>query len=168
MLTSIPIATLFIGINGLIALMLSYLATMERVKTRIWHGETKEDVATQPNYLEKPNPWAAFVENYTQKSLAATTEAGVLQRKIRAFGNFSEYVPHALLFIVALELMPSPNWLLWFLGSAITVARIAHAWGLIATYGPSIGRAIGFFLTWLVYIVGANACIYYGIRGAIL
>lgn len=168
MLTSIPIATLFIGINGLIALALSYLVVMERVKARLWHGESKEDIATQPNYLENPNSWAVFIENYTQKSITATPEAGVLQRKVRAFGNFTEYVPHALLFIVALELMSSPTWLLWFLGSTLTFSRIAHAWGLIATYGPSTFRASGFFLTWIVYIVGAIACIYYGIQGVIL
>ena len=35
----------------------------------------------------------------------------------------------------------------------------------ITTYGPSLGRAVGFFLTGLVYIVGASLCIYYGIVG---
>jgi hypothetical protein len=63
--------------------------------------------------------------------------------------------------------MHSQNWLLWFLGSALTIARIAHAWGVITTYGPSPGRAFGFFLTWLVYIVGAAACVYYGFAGIV-
>ncbi|HEY9850805.1 MAG TPA: MAPEG family protein [Leptolyngbyaceae cyanobacterium] len=165
---SIPISTLFIGINGSIAFALSYIVVMERTKTRIWHGESKEDVASQPNYLENPNQWAALVENITQKSVATkTSDDGVLQRKVRAYGNFTEYVPLALLFILALELMASPSWLLWLLGVTLTVARIAHAWGLITTYGPSPARAIGFFLTWFVYIVGASACIYYGIIGIV-
>ncbi|BAY75166.1 hypothetical protein NIES25_15840 [Nostoc linckia NIES-25] len=163
---SIPVTTFFVGLNGLIAFALSYIVVMERTKTRIWHGETEAQVINQPNYLENPNPWAAFVESYTQKSLLTkTADDGVLQRKARAYGNFTEYVPLALLFIMTLELMHSSPWILWLIGSALTVGRIAHAWGLIATYGPSPGRAIGFFLTWFVYIIGAGACVYYGITG---
>lgn len=162
----IPVSTLFIGLNGFIAFALSYIAAMERTKTRVWHGESREDVVTQPNYLENPNRWAAFFESYTQKSVATKAiEDGVLQRKIRAHANFAEYVPQGLLFLVALELMQSQTWLLWMLGGSLTSARIAHAWGLIKTYGPSPGRAIGFFLTWVVYVVGASACLYYGITG---
>ncbi|MCU0537948.1 MAG: MAPEG family protein [Hydrococcus sp. Prado102] len=161
----VPIATVFVGLNGLIAFVLSYIAATERVKTRIWHGESKEDATTQPNYLENPNKWAAFVEKSTQKIASQTSDDGILQRKVRAHGNFTEYVPHGLLFIVVLELMRSPTWLLWLLGGTLTLARIAHAWGVIQIYGPSIGRAIGFFSTWFVYLVGASACIYYGIKG---
>ena len=162
----IPISILFIGLNGFVAFALSYIVVMERTSTRVWHGTSKEDVATQPNYLEKPNIWAAFIESYTQKSvLAKTSDDGLLQRKVRAYGNFTEYVPLALIFILALELMHSQSWLLWLLGSALTFGRIAHAWGLIKTYGPSPGRAVGFFLTWFVYIMGAGACVYYGING---
>ena len=162
----IPISTLFIGLNGFVAFALSYIVVMERTSTRIWHGESKEDVATQPNYLEKPNAWAAFIESYTQKSVTTkTSDDGLLLRKVRAYGNFTEHVPLALLFIVALELAHSQAWLLWLLGIAFTVGRIAHAWGLISTYGPSPTRAAGFFLTWFVYIVGAGACVYYGVVG---
>jgi uncharacterized membrane protein YecN with MAPEG domain len=162
---SIPISTLFIGINGIIAFVLSYIVVMERTKTRIWHGETETEVINQPNYLASPNAWAAFVENYTQKSVITKTDDGLLQRKVRAHGNLTEYVPLGLLFLISLELMHSSPWILWLLGGALTVGRVAHAWGLIATYGPSPGRAIGFFLTWFVYLFGAGACIYSGITG---
>ncbi len=63
--------------------------------------------------------------------------------------------------------MNAPSLLLWFLGSCLIVSRIAHAWGLIKTYGPSPGRAIGFFMTWFVYLLGAVACVFYGIKGLI-
>lgn len=76
---------------------------------------------------------------------------------VRAHGNFAEYVPLGLLFIIALELMHSPSGLLWLLGGTLTFARIVYAWGVIGTYEPSIGRAIGFFATWFVYMVGAYA-----------
>jgi uncharacterized membrane protein YecN with MAPEG domain len=166
MTNPIPISTLFVGLNGLTALALSYIVVMERSTTRLWHGETQADVTNQPNYLENPGKWAAFVEGYLQKSVPAKTrDDGVLQRKVRAYGNFVEYVPLALLFILTLELMGASTWLLWVLGGALTIGRIAHAWGLIKTYGPSPGRAIGFFLTWFVYLVGAGACVYYGVLG---
>jgi uncharacterized membrane protein YecN with MAPEG domain len=165
-LMTIPISILFVGLNGLIAFALSYIVVMERTKTRIWHGETETEVSHQPNYLERPNIWAAFVESYTQKSvITKTADDGILQRKVRAYGNFTEYVPLGLLFVITLELMHSSSWVLWLLGSALTIGRVAHAWGLITTYGPSPGRAVGFFLTGFVYIVGASACVYYGVAG---
>jgi uncharacterized protein len=161
-----PISALFVGLNGFIAVALSYIVVMERTRTRIWHGETETEVINQPNYLEHPNRWAAFVESYTQKSaIAKTPDDGALQRKVRAYGNFTEYVPLGLLFVITLELMNSSPWILWLIGSALTIGRVSHAWGLIATYGPSPGRAVGFFLTWFVYIVGAGACIYSGVVG---
>jgi len=109
----LPISTLFIGLNGFVAFALSYIVVMERISTRVWHGESEEDVATQPNYLDKPNAWAAFIESYTQKSVKTKmSDDGMLQRKVRAYGNFIEYVPLALLLILTLELMQSQTWLL--------------------------------------------------------
>ncbi|MEO0839027.1 MAG: MAPEG family protein [Cyanobacteria bacterium J06643_5] len=183
----IPISTLFIGINGFIALILSYIVAMERTKIRVWHGESvavdgfpgisklanpegesKQDVTLQPDYLEKPNAWAAFFDNLTQK-LVETKEKddGILQRKVRTHSNFTEYVPLALLLIMALELMNATSVLIWFLETCLIIARIAHAWGLIKTYGPSPGRAFGFFLTWFVYLIGSGACFFYGIKSLI-
>jgi uncharacterized protein len=168
MTNPLPITTLFIGLNGFIAFALSYLVVMERASTRVWHGESKAEVSNQPNYLENPSKWAAFVERYTQTSIVTkTSDDGVLQRKVRAFGNFVEYVPLALLLILMLEFLNSGAWLVWLLGSALTVGRVAHAWGVIKTYGPSPGRAVGFFLTWFVYLVGAGACLYYGAIGVL-
>ncbi len=164
----IPISTLFIGINGFIAFILSYIVVMERTKTRVWHGESKENVTAQPDYLEKPNAWAIFVENLTQKLFETKAQDnGILQRKVRAHSNFTEYVPLALLLIVALELMNASSVLIWLLGSCLTIARIVHAYGVIKIYGPSPGRAFGFFLTWFVYLLGSGACIFYGIKGLI-
>lgn len=162
---TIGISTLFIGINGFIALVLSYIVVMERIRTKVWHGESKEDVIMQPDPLANPTAWVSTVEKMTQNSV--TVDPGALQRKVRAHGNFTEYVPLGLLFIVALELMHSQAWLLWLLGGTLTVARIAYAYGVITRYGPSIGRAVGFFGTWFVYLVGASACVYYGFQGVI-
>ena len=148
------------------AIALSSIVVIERTSNRVWHGESKADIVNQPNYLEKPGKWATFLENYTQKFITTKSDDdGILQRKVRAFGNFMEYVPLALLLIILLELIGSPAWLLWLLGILLTIARIAHAWGVIKTYGPSPSRAVGFFLTGLVYLLGAGACLYYGVMG---
>lgn len=166
--TAIPISTLFIGLNGFTAFVLSYIVVVERTRTRVWHGESKEDVVMQPDPLTNPTAWVSRVESVSQKLISTQTkDEGVLQRKVRAHGNFVEYVPLGLLLIIALELMHSPSSLLWLLGGTLTLARIIYAWGVIRTYGPSIGRAIGFFATWFVYIVGAYACVYYGFKGVI-
>ncbi len=164
---AIPISTLFIGLNGLTAFVLSYIVVMERTRTRVWHGESKEDVARQPDPLVNPTAWVSTVEKTSQKLAVKASEEGALQRKVRAHGNFTEYVPIGLLFIVALELMQSPTWLVWLLGGTLTIARIIYAYGVISRYGPSLGRAIGFFATWFVYIVGSLACIYSGFMGVI-
>jgi uncharacterized membrane protein YecN with MAPEG domain len=162
----VPISTLFIGLNGLIAFALSYIAASERVKARVWHGESKGDVVMQPDPLANPSPWVLTIERLTQRQLQkGEIDTGALQRKVRAHGNFAEYVPHGLLLIIALELMQAQAWLVWLLGSTLTVARVAHAYGLTTKYGPSVGRATGFFLTWFVYIIGSMACLYYGYKG---
>lgn len=164
----VPISTLFIGLNGLIAFVLSYIAASERVKTRVWHGESTKDVMMQVDPLVNPSPWVLAIERLTQQKLQKSEmDPGALQRKVRAHGNFAEYVPHGLLFIVVLEMMQAQGWVVWLLGGTLTIARIAHAYGLITKYGPSISRAIGFFLTWFVYIIGSIACLYYGYQGLI-
>jgi len=146
----IPISTLFIGLNGIIAFALSYIAATERTRARVWHGESKEDVAMQSDPLADPSAWAATMERLSQKlSVGNVQDNGILQRKVRAHGNFAEYVPHGLLFVVGLELMK------------------AQVWRVIRKYGPSVGRATGFFLTWFVYIVGSIACLYYSARSLI-
>lgn len=161
-----PISTLFIGLNGLVAFVLSYIVASERVKTRVWHGESKEDVVMQPDPLANPSPWVLTIEQLTQRQLKkGDLDIGALQRKVRAHGNFAEYVPHGLLLIIVLELMQSPTWLIWLLGSTLTIARMTHAYGLITHYGPSLSRATGFFLTWFVYIIGSITCFYYGYKG---
>ncbi|MBE9047851.1 MAPEG family protein [Pleurocapsales cyanobacterium LEGE 10410] len=50
----LPISTFFAGILGFIAIALSYIVVIERTKNRVWHGESKADVSSQPNYLENP------------------------------------------------------------------------------------------------------------------
>lgn len=76
-----------------------------------------------------------------------------LARRIRAHGNFTEYVPIALLLILAGELAASPVWMLHGLGVTLVVGRVVHAWSLPAH--SIAGRTIGMLLTFAVIVAGA-------------
>lgn len=161
----LPISSFFLSLNGLLAVVLSLIVVWERTEARLWHGMSPADIAHQRDYLDNPNPWAAWVEKISKGwFLTSRPDQGRLQRKVREFGNFVEYTPLALLFLMALELMQAPSPLIWGLGMTYSVGRMAHAYGVIDTYGPSPGRAIGFGLTLLVYWVGASACLTLGSR----
>lgn len=161
----LPISSLFRGFNGFFAVVLSLIVVWERTRARVWHGMCPEDIIYQGNYLDDPNRWAEWVETMTKRwVLPPTMDQGRLQRKVRAFGNFVEYTPLAMLFMFALELMQAPSYLLWGLGTAHCMGRMAHAYGVMNAYGPSPGRAIGFCLTLLVYGMGAGACLTLGSR----
>jgi len=43
-----------------------------------------------------------------------------------------------------MKLMQAINWFVCLLGGSLTIARLAHAYGVITKYSPSISRAIGF------------------------
>ncbi|MBE9036350.1 hypothetical protein [aff. Roholtiella sp. LEGE 12411] len=43
------------------------LRHLNGVNTRVWHGESKEDIVQQADPLINPSAWAAMVKNITQK-----------------------------------------------------------------------------------------------------
>ena len=75
----------------------------------------------------------------------------VLRRRIRAHGNFIEYVPVALIALALIELNGAPKWQVWTLGVALALARLAHAVGISASIPPL--RASGATLTFLVLAI---------------
>ncbi len=69
-----------------------------------------------------------------------------LHIRIRAHGNFAEYVPFALLLMGFLEISgANPNYLLGF-GATLIAARLAHALGL-PLKAPNPLRAFGIVAT---------------------
>ncbi len=76
-----------------------------------------------------------------------------MARRIRAQGNFAEYVPLALVLILLLELGGAPAWQLHLLGAALILGRILHAWSLTAHSGK--GRLAGMTLTFFVLTAAA-------------
>lgn len=79
-----------------------------------------------------------------------------LARKVRAHGNFIEYVPLALLMLGLLELSGLGAMWLWGLGGTLLLARVLHAYGLSRHAGISPGRFWGVILTWGVLLAMAG------------
>jgi uncharacterized protein len=80
-----------------------------------------------------------------------------LLRKVRAHGNFVEYVPMALLMLGLLELSGLPALWLWAFGGSLLIARLLHAFGLSRKSGYSPGRMFGTLSTWIVLVAMAIA-----------
>jgi uncharacterized membrane protein YecN with MAPEG domain len=81
-----------------------------------------------------------------------------LVRKIRVFGNFSEYVPMAILLMAMAELTGAPSLSLNIIGAMLLVGRLMHWHGL---HGKVLKptRAIGVVLTWIAIAGSAGYCI---------
>jgi uncharacterized membrane protein YecN with MAPEG domain len=91
----------------------------------------------------------------------------VLLRRIRAHGNFSEYVPFILLMIGILELSHASVYLLHALGATLLVARLLHAYALSFTEKFKFGRFWGTALTFLLLGVCGVSCLYQGAQAVI-
>jgi len=71
-----------------------------------------------------------------------------LRRRIRAQGNFIEYVPLALVCLALVEGGGAPGWLVWTLGGALAAGRTLHAAGMLGTSTPL--RIVGMVLTYMM------------------
>ncbi len=71
----------------------------------------------------------------------------LLERYIRAHGNFAEYAPLGLILLGLLELQGWPSWLIHILGLALVGGRAAHAWSFSAIQLRPRSRVAGMVLT---------------------
>ena len=78
-----------------------------------------------------------------------------LRKRIRVQANAVEYLPLALLLLMALEWNQTLPWILHACGIVLIVARVSHAVGLSLTSGSSPARFAGMALTWGVMLVMA-------------
>jgi uncharacterized membrane protein YecN with MAPEG domain len=85
-----------------------------------------------------------------------------LLRRIRAHGNFSEYVPFILLMIGMLELGHFPALLLHILGLTLLIARLLHGYALSFRESFKFGRFWGTALTFALLLVCGALCLYQG------
>jgi uncharacterized membrane protein YecN with MAPEG domain len=83
---------------------------------------------------------------------------GGLTRAIRAHANFTENAPLALILLAALALTNTAALPIHALGATFTVARVAHALGMMQAKHPNALRFIGNILTWLVLLGGSALC----------
>lgn len=83
-----------------------------------------------------------------------------MQRAMRAFGNFTEYVPMILLLMGFGEMLGAHKWLTHGLGASLVAGRLLHAWGLSKNSGTSMGRLLGVVLTWLALLVSSAMLIW--------
>jgi uncharacterized membrane protein YecN with MAPEG domain len=91
----------------------------------------------------------------------------VLLRRIRAHGNFAEYVPFILLMMGMLELSHFSSYLLHALGVTLVIARLLHAYALSFTEKFKFGRFWGTALTFMLLFVCGALCLYQGVNATI-
>ncbi len=92
----------------------------------------------------------------------------ILLRRIRAHGNFSEYVPFILLMMAMLEFNKFSIYLLHAMGITLVIARLLHGYALSFTEKFKFGRFWGTALTYLVMIAAGVLCLYQGLRASAL
>jgi len=79
-----------------------------------------------------------------------------LNRLIRVHGNAAEYLPMALLLLLAVENTLGAAWPVHALGSLLVISRLLHAFGLGKSAGSSLPRFLGTAGTWAVMLVSAG------------
>lgn len=74
-------------------------------------------------------------------------------KRIRAHGNFAEYVPFALLLIFLVDYVQFQPLVIHLLGIALVVARVLHAFGI---YKDTLrARVAGMVITMFILIVSS-------------
>ena len=93
----------------------------------------------------------------------------VMLRRIRAHGNFAEYVPLTLLLILLLELGgTTPFWALHALGLMLLVGRLLHGYAFSFTGHAMMPRVLGTVLTFTTLVVAGLLCAWRGLAGMLL
>ena len=88
----------------------------------------------------------------------------ILRRAIRVQGNFTEYVPMALILFLFVELQGWPRWLVHGLCIVMLAARLLHAYGIAQEPEDIRLRATGMATTAGLLIVAAGLILYGAIR----
>ena len=86
-------------------------------------------------------------------------ESRLLERYVRAHGNFAEYAPFGLLLLGLLEIGGRPFWLLHLLGAALLAGRVAHAWSFSVAELRLPSRTLGTVLTLTTIAASAVLCL---------
>jgi uncharacterized membrane protein YecN with MAPEG domain len=87
-----------------------------------------------------------------------------LLRRIRVQGNFTEYVPMALLLFMFVELQGWPRWLVHGLCLVLLAARLLHAYGVAQEPEDIRLRATGMATTAVLLVAAAGLLLYSAIQ----
>ena len=82
-----------------------------------------------------------------------TSGNDLLAKRVRIHGNFSEYVPLALILLGCYEINGASALMLHILGGVLLLARLSHVIGLSKTIGSSKPRQMGVLGTFIVLLV---------------
>ncbi|HXH15169.1 MAG TPA: MAPEG family protein [Sphingomonas sp.] len=96
------------------------------------------------------NLWLAFrivPIRLKDKVLLGDNGDTLLQGRMRAHANFTEYAPFILILLGLIELAGGSTLWLWIAGAVFVIARVAHAFGMDRTTS-SPARAGGALATW--------------------
>jgi uncharacterized membrane protein YecN with MAPEG domain len=88
----------------------------------------------------------------------------ILLRAIRVQGNFTEYVPMALILFMFVELQGWPRWLVHGLCLVLLAARLLHAYGITQEPEDIRLRATGMATTAVLLVGAAGLLLYNAIR----
>ena len=97
---------------------------------------------------------------------ALGTPHRLVERAVRAHGNFAEYVPFALLLMALCEVNGLPDWALHVFGTVLLAGRILHATGIAQEPENFRWRVLGMSLTFTVMGVAGAALL--GLAAALL
>lgn len=90
----------------------------------------------------------------------------ILLRRIRAHGNFAEYVPMILVMIGFLEISHFSALWIHLLGGTLVVSRLLHGYALSFNESFKFGRIGGTALTLTLLGVCGTLCIYQALLGS--
>ena len=101
------------------------------------------------------NLWLAFrivPIRVKDKVLLGDNGNALLQGRMRAHANFTEYAPFILILLGLIELAGGSTMWLWIAGVVFVIARVAHAFGMDRVTS-SVPRAGGALATWALMAV---------------
>jgi uncharacterized membrane protein YecN with MAPEG domain len=106
------------------------------------------------------------VANTRREMQVPVGDAGniVLRRRIRVQGNFTEYVPMALILFIFVEWQGWPRWLVHGLCLVLLAARIGHAYGVAQEPEDIRFRATCMATTALLLLIAAAVLLYSAVR----
>ncbi|NKC33907.1 MAPEG family protein [Falsiroseomonas selenitidurans] len=97
--------------------------------------------------------------------LTLGTSHRLVERAVRAHGNFAEHAPFALLLLALCEANGLPAWALHALGVTLLVGRFCHAWGIAREPEVMRWRMLGMSLTLTMMGVAAAAALGLALAG---